>query len=1050
MRSIHFFGAACLASTALTLVPSAAYAAAAVAAEAAPAAEDSIIVTGTRLNSPNLKSQVPLTSITADQLFAQGTISVGDALNELPQLRPTFTQANSGRNIGTAGISALDLRGQGTARTLVLTDGRRMITATPGINRPDVNDVPTDLIDRIDIVTGGNSAIYGSDAVAGVVNFILKQNFDGVKATAQGGVSSRGDAGAYLARITAGHNFNEGRGNIAVSAEYSKQQTLYNTDRDNQTGALSGRNQFNLVQNVGGNSNPANGAITSPEPAAGDGIPDNQFFHNILNNNISTGGLFTAACPTVAAKGESPAAFAARRGVACTGLVNQNSANPLGQFGSTFVFNPDGSLIKNPCITDFRPFNSSNCQGGLGSSLRETGIIIPGTVRREINILGHYEVSPGFVPYFRAQYAKVTTNQEGQPTFNNITYSLSNPFLSTQARTLLQSALAPGATTFSAFRFNTDFGGRGEEHNRENYQATIGAKGSFFDTWKYDVSFNYSRIDTFYKTNGNVLTARYANSVDAVLNGSGQIVCRINATTVTDPACVPVNTFGFGTVSKAALGYFGYTSSRVQRANLYDGNAYIAGDSSKLFSLPGGPIAFVLGGEIRRETAYAAYDATTAAGLTFLNSIPTFAPPAEVVKEGYGEISFPIVKDVKFIKELTVDLAGRVSNYNIGGTGTVYTYNASGSYSPVSDIRFRGGYSRAVRAPTQSDLYAPLSQTFLNGLVDPCGVSNINANPNRVKNCAAAGVPTTQTFTVGGVPSTEPFSNIPSSGISGFNGSNSKLNAEVSNSLTLGAVITPRFIPGFSLTLDYYRIEIKNVINSLAAQTIINQCYDSTTGVNNPFCASIFRNPNGTFAGQSNVQHAGTSVTLPTSGPSFISGPFNYAKQLTSGLDIDAVYNVTFNNGIALKLRSNVTHTFIRNNFTNIQDPAFAIRQLSTLGDPSWEGNFSANLITGMFNFGYRMRYIGQQTVAGTFEAQNAFQGRPAQNADQYPFIYYPTVTYHDLRVDISPPKTHFKFYLGVNNLTDKLPPYDLLGTENGDPFNPLGRSFYAGVELKF
>lgn len=1017
-------------------------------AEADKTSAESIVVTGSRINRVNANSAVPITVITPADVLATGNLSLGDNLNQLPQLRSTLTQANSQGAIGRSGINALDLRGLGTARTLVLVDGRRVVTSTPGINRPDVNNIPQNLIERIDIVTGGNSAIYGSDAVAGVVNFVLKQNFEGLVVRGQGGVSSRGDRGSYSASITGGKNFGEGRGNIAFSAEFTHQNTLANTDRDGQTGAYSGRSQFNAVQNTGANLNPNAGPLHGIEPATGDGIPDTAFLTNIRNNNISEGGLFTATCPTVAAAGESAAAFAARRAAACSGIANFASANPLSQFGNTFVFNPDGTLTQNPCVTDLRPFGSSNCVGGRGSTLRLTGYLEPGIERKQINVMGHYEISPALVPYFSAQFVRVNANQEGQPTFFNNTFRLDNPFLTAQARATLTSVLAPGATTFTAQRFDIDFGGRGEDHRRDNVSAVVGLKGTFNDGWKYDISGSYGYLYTFYQTAGNLNRAKYANAIDATRDANGNIVCRVSlnpAAANYDPSCVPVNLFGDGQPSKAALAYFGYTSQRVQKANLYDLNAYVAGDTKKFFNLPGGPVAFVLGGEIRRETAFAQYDPFTVSGGTFLNSIPDFVPPAQVVKEGFAEINFPLLKDKPFAQELTVDAAGRVSNYNIGKTGTVYTYNVNGIYSPVRDIKFRVGYARAVRAPTQSDLYSPLTQTFLNGLVDPCGQQNINNNPNRVKNCAAAGVPTTQTFN----GTTEPFSNRPASGISGFNGANSQLNAEVSNSLTAGAVFQPQFIPGLVMSVDYYRIEVKNVIFSLAPQTIINQCYDNPGGINNPFCAAVFRNPNGTFLGQSDVSHGGTTVSLTPTGASFISGPFNFARQITSGIDIDMAYRHNFSADTTLNLRGIVTHTFIKNNFTDVTDPTFAQRQLSTLGDPEWQGQISANLIKGAFNFGYRMRYIGKQTI-GTYETQNPFQGRPAQNPDAFPFVYYPAVTYHDFRLDIAANNKRFGFYIGVDNAFDKLPPYDLQGTEAGDPFSPVGRFFYAGFEVKF
>lgn len=1025
-------------------------------------AEPSVVVTGTRINRPGLTSSAPITSLTGAELTARGQINVGDILNQLPQFRATFSQANSGRFIGTAGINALDLRGLGTARTLVLIDGRRIVTATPGVNRPDINIIPNDLIERVDTLTGGLSAVYGSDAVAGVVNFVLKKDFDGFRARVQSGITSFGDRGSQQASMTVGKNFAGGRGNISFSFEYAHQDNVFFTDRDDQTGAFSGRNQFQLVQNTGPIANPSAGLLlrTTGEPAAGDGIPDTAFIRGIKNNNISLGGLFTASCPNAAATGESAAAFNARRAAACSGLADPASTNALAQFGRTFVFNPDGTLVANPCVTDYRPFGSSNCQGGLGSTLRESGILNPAFDRFAFFMQGRYEFSPLFETYWQAQFVRTNSNQEGQPTFFNNTFNITNPFLTAQARAQLQQVLAPGATTFTAQRFNIDFGGRGEQHRRDQYRAVVGVRGTFNDDWKYDLSFNYGHLYTFYATAGNVDRQRYANSINAVTNAAGQIVCGINADTNPandDPRCVPVNLFGHQQVSQAALNYFGYTSTRVQKADLFNVVGYVSGDSSQLFELPGGPVSFVVGGEYRVETAYSAYDPFTsgtspgvtcpAAGCTFLNTIPDFRPPAQRVAEGFGQISIPVLKDLPFAQSLTFELAGRVSNYNIGRTGTVFTYNATMVWAPVRDFRIRAAIARSVRAPTQSDLFSPLTQTFLNGLADPCGQQNINNNPNRVRNCAAAGVPTTQTFTVGGVTTTEAFTNRPASGISGFNGSNANLFAETSDSYTVGFVFEPRFIPGLSLTMDYYRIIVRNSINALAAQTIINQCYDNPTGVNNPFCAAIFRNPNGTFAGQSDVNHAGTTISLTPTGPSFISGPFNYAKNLNSGIDADLSYRKKLGGQWNIATRILASKVFERWNFTDINDPNFALRQLGNLGDPEWQAQFSLNLYTKNINIGYRLRYVGQQTV-GNYQAQNVVQGRPPENADQFPRVTYPDITYSDFRLDYTFTK-NYGFFFGVDNAWNQLPPLDLIGTEVS-PYDPVGRFFYAGVTVKF
>jgi outer membrane receptor protein involved in Fe transport len=1065
MKSVRFLGVSALAIAAIA-APYAAYAQTP-APQSAPeeAAGDQIIVTGTRIARPNVDSPVPITSVTATELLSRGSLSIGDTINQLPQFRSTFSQANSTRFIGTAGINALDLRGLGTTRTLVLVNGRRMVTATPGVNRPDVNTIPNDLLERVDTVTGGNSAIYGSDAVAGVVNFVLKDNFEGFRLRGQGGVSSRKDRGSYFISGTAGKNFDEGRGNVAFAAEYAFQDVLFFTDRDQQTGAFSGRSQFQLTQNTGPQLNPNGGPIrTGSEPATGDGIADRTFLRNIRNNGISEGGLFTATCPTAAATGESAAAFAARRVVACSGLANVTSANALSQYGTTFVFQPDGSFIRNPCIVDYRPFGSGNCQGGLGSTLRLTGMLEPQIERIALNFLSRYEVSEALEPFVQAQFVRVRSLQEGQPTFFNNTFQIANPFLSAQARAAIQAASAPGATTFVAQRFNVDFGGRGERHKRDQFQVVGGVRGTFNDDWRYEATVNYAQLDTYYETAGNLNRAKYANSIDATTNATGQIVCRINADAVTtndDPACVPVNLFGNGAPSRAALNYFLYTSSRVQKAKLYDVTGYMAGDLSQLFELPGGPIAFVIGGQIRRETGSSVYDSLTSStacgttGCTFLNVLPDFRPPDSIVKEAFGEISIPLLKDLPFAHELTIDAAGRFSNYNLGKTGTVFAWNVNGTYAPIRDLRIRAGYARSIRAPNQSELFGAASQTFLNGLVDPCGQQNINNNPNRSRNCSAAGVPTTQTFTVGGVTSTEPFSNRPQSGIAGTNGNNPNLLQESADSVTVGMVFQPQAVPGLTLSVDYYWIRIKNAINSLTPQTIIDLCYDSPAGINNPFCPNVFRNANGTFAGQSNVQHAGTTVNLTATGPSFIAGPFNYAKNITTGIDADLSYRTNITDDTRLVLRGIASKTYKRANYTDPLQPNFAIQQLFVLGDPEWQGQYSVNLEHKGLNVGYRFRYIGKtvtapNTLASSFEQQNAFQGRPPLDPDGWPTVFYPSVAYNDLRIDYSIPKSGMKAYFGVDNVFDRLPPLDLLGVEAGSTYSTVGRFFYAGIEVKF
>ncbi|QNO27057.1 TonB-dependent receptor [Sphingopyxis sp. OPL5] len=989
-----------------------------------------IVVTGSRISRPTLESSVPLTSVDVGELTDTGDVSLGDALNDLPSLRSTFSQGNSTRFIGTAGLNILDLRGLGISRTLVLVNGKRHITALPGDYLVDVNTIPVDLLERVDIVTGGNSAIYGSDAVAGVVNFITKRNFEGMNLRAQGGVSSRGDRGNLFVSGTWGKNFADGRGNIAVSAEYAESNPLYFTDRDSLTGAYSGRCQFQQTDR------------TTDETQAGDGIPDSTFLCGIKNASISDGGTLGAIDGTAAAR---------RRYL-------RFASN-----GDIFIDTPDDSF------SDIG--STGNQQGGAGSTLRNTGQLAAGLKRYAINLLAHYDVSDAFRPFVEAKYVRVNAVQEGQPSFFQGSLAgffantdeqfdaipelrCDNPFLTTQAFQTLSGfgvcGATPDGTPFAISRFNTDFGGRGEYHTRETYRIVGGVEGTFNDDWNYEVSLNYGRLDTRMKSLNNLKLYDTAGNLDgfllaydAVRNNAGQIVCRVNADAITTndrPDCVPINLFGQGKPSAEALAFVNVNSLRKERAEEFVASASISGDLSQLFELPGGPIGFAFGAEYREETAYSAYDDLVASGGTFLNAIPPFDPAKLSVKEAFGEISLPLLANMPFAEELSISGAARVSDYN-SAAGTVWAYNVQGLYAPIPDVRFRAAYAKSVRTPTQSDLFSTNSENFAQ-IADPCDISRINNGPNRVANCAAAGVPVGFINTIANSQTTGYLS-----------GGNPTLQNEIGKSLTLGVVVEPSFLPGFNFTVDYYKIKVERLISALGAQQIIDLCYDSSTGINNPFCATVQRNAAGFFIE-----------------PAVISGGVNFAAQKTEGVDFDIQYRRTFDNGHRFSLRAIATHLIRLDNYTQPLNPLEPNRQMSELGDPRWAANASVNYDFGELDLSWSVRYIGKQTI-GTYEAQHSYQGAcpasgniplgggtctpgaivtlPPTNPDAFAEVNYPDVFYHNFRANMEIDKK-FNFYIGVDNVFDKLPPLGLLGTAAGDPFDSFGRYFYAGIKASW
>ena len=1032
-----------------------------VATEAEEEAEEEVVsqpilVTGSRIARPTLQSAVPLTSVTIEDLTGTGELSLGDALNDLPSLRSTFSSGNSSRFIGTAGLSLLDLRGLGTDRTLVLVNGRRHVTSTPGDNGFDVNTIPTDLVERIDIVTGGNSAIYGSDAVAGVVNFILKRDFDGITLRSQGGISSRGDRGTYFVSGVAGQNFADGRGNVSVAAEYTRQEPLLMYQREGLTGAANGRCQFQQTDAQGA----AGGEVGF---SATDGIPDSTFLCGIRNGTISDAG-------TVG-----------------------------GLSGGRFLrFDDAGNLFIDTPTVNFSSVGSGNTQGGFGSTLRNTGSLLAAVDRYAANFMAHYDVSDAFKPFIEAKYVRTEVAGEGQPSFftsvpgtlGGPAFRCNNGFLSGQNILVLQqnglcSNLATG--TFPLARFNIDLGGRRFEGTRETYRAVGGVEGTFNEDWNYELAVNYGRFEAVGFNTNNLVIFNQAGTafdgfnlaVDAVVapstftgtnfvtNAAGQrVICAVNAVSNVNTACVPVNVFGQGRSDARAIDFINTEGRTDEFASQFVASAFVGGDLSQLFELPGGPVAFALGAEYRKEKASVDYDALTSSGATFLNALQDFNPPQFVVKEAYAEVQVPLLKDVSFAKELSLNFAGRVSDYNTR-TGTVYAYNVQGIYAPIEDLRFRAAYATSVRAPTQGDLFSAASENFAQ-ISDPCDL--VSPGSTTAANCAAAGVPTTANAalvtacasTAFPVALGAPFVNCTArTSSTGFlSGGNPTLIEEKGKSLTLGFIAQPSFIPGLSLTVDYYKIEVEDLIASLSAQSIISLCYSNASGINNPFCSTVKRD----------------AVTGLFVKPAVISGGINFAKQSTRGVDFDLAYRKTFENGDRLTARLIATKALRLDNYTDPTNPTNPNRQLGELGDPDWSASFSTGYDFGDFDVLYAARYIGKMTI-GSYEAQNNYMGQcpltgtfrgqtgregvtcdpilgnivelaPA-NADAFPQVHYPDVLYHDIRVGVNI-GNDFRLFAGVNNLLDKQPPLGLLGTAGGDPFDSFGRNFFFGINANF
>jgi outer membrane receptor protein involved in Fe transport len=1054
------------------------------AAPAQPEADEgqTVEVTGSRIRRPNVESQLPITSIGGEEFFQQGSNNIGDTLNDLPQLRSTFAQQNPGLGIGIAGLNLLDLRGLGTQRTLVLVNGRRHVGADILNNAvsPDVNTIPNDLIERVDVVTGGNSAIYGSDAIAGVINFILRRDFDGLQIRGNAAMSGEGYGANQYASAMYGMNFGDGRGNITLHAEYARQERVYASDIP----AFRRNDAFGVVDND-----------TAGLPENSDGFPDRIFFHDLRSASIHFQGLVPIT--------QRVAAPACGLGIAATNGAPQNTGNP---YNCTYIFNAAGNLLTQTG-TRFGTGIIGGIVGGNGQTGREQRIVsvLPGMQRYNANLLAHYSFSDALEAFVEAKFVRVDIQgSNAGPSFIQGTFGqydirerirLDNPFLAPADRTTLTNAiLTSGCNTsltaacsaarstfggqgiggalnaadiaainagtyrFVVSRLLLDSGIRDEDFQRDTWRVVGGLRGTFNDDWNYEISANYGKMEETTTTYGYVDRQRFMLALDAGRNPvTGAIQCRsqfdaASATPFTQnlpaatiaanqaklaadiAACIPYNPIG-GLNNNASASYFTYNATHTASQDQLVLSAFVGGDSSQLFELPGGPVRFAVGVEYRRENAFYEEDPFVQSGATNAVVIPTFSPPTFSVKEAFGEIQIPLLRDTPFFHELTVSGAARVASYG-GGTGTVWSYNGGVEWSPIRDVRFRGNYGRAVRAPNVSETGFPVVPNFAPGFQDPCAPNQIGAGSTfRSANCQAdlgALLPNLVAVTY----------SLPI-----LSGSNPDLVAETSDSWTVGAVVQPRFLPGLSFTVDYYDITVNGVITSLSAQAIVNGCYDQPD-LANTLCAQFTR-----FRGPGNGPMG--EVAGAILGNSLNAAPFNFAKRIRRGVDFELVYRTNLGEDTRMNARLLYTHQLQNSNYQSATDTTFENRLLGELGDPVDEARFDVSLTHKEFTIGYRARYIGSMWV-NLYEDFNSLQGRTPQDSDWADIRKFPSVLYHDLRFEWNVAGgggigENLNFFFGVDNVFDRDPPLGSTATGVGSAIYSIrGRNFYGGFRARF
>jgi len=656
----------------------------------ADAPVERVQVTGSRIMREGAIAPSPVTSISGTELMETGAMNIGEVLNELPALASTYSMANSGNSIGTAGLNLLDLRGMGAARTLVLVDGKRHVSSSAGSASVDTNTIPTSWVESVEIITGGASAVYGADAVTGVVNFKLKKNIEGLEVSATAGKANDNPYNNHKFNFSYGSDYAGGRGNAAFAAEVSGQRAINATER-----SLT-RTPYMDVRNPANNDkkDPVTGATIH------DGIPDRITLPNTGWYDSSIKGNFY--------------------------LDEANGTN-------WYTFNPDGSVqLQNVGTTYGEWGRCSNCDL---LDLKEYQDLQPDFSRYNLNAKTNFELNDNHTLSAEAKHVVSGGDTAGQPSFFEYDTALEIKADNAYIHPSLAALMAKNnLDAIYLQRFNKDAGRRMEENTRTTNRAVVALDGNLNDDWSYETYAVYGQTKLEQENFNNLIRKNFAQSYDAVKDDNGNIVCRDVAARAA--GCVPTSVFGYGAVNPAASAWFNTNSLSTSTIKQHVVNASVA--NSALFELPAGMVGFAAGTEYRREQSDSTPDAFAATGATFLNALQEEHGKFNV-KEAFAEITAPIVSDLFLVQDLTMDAAIRVADYS--STGNATSWKTGLDWTLNDEIRVRSTYSVALRAPNISELYGPQNQTYFR-VNDPCG-KEYNQSALRVKNCQLLGIPAT-------------------------------------------------------------------------------------------------------------------------------------------------------------------------------------------------------------------------------------------------------------------------------------------------------------------
>src|SRR5579859_2998659 len=964
----------------------------AAAADAANGEVSEIVVTGTRIPSPNLTSIAPITTVGNADIKSQGITRIEDITNALPQV---FAGQGSSITNGSNGTATVNLRGLGSSRTLVLIDGRRS-QPTPA----DLNFIPAALVERVDVLTGGASATYGADAVSGVVNFVMLKNFEGVR----------------------------------VDAQYSG----YQHDNNNSTGqtALTAAAKTAII--------PSQYAIPG-STFGGEGSEATL----IIGVNAPDGKGNVTAYATY--RQNNPILEAARDFSACT-LASNAAGFTCSGSGTAYPARVGSFLVDPTTFNTFRPRVATDV-----FNFGPANFFVRPDERYSLGAFAHYEIAPWATAYMDTMF--MDDNSTAQIASGGIfagTFSVNcaNPFLTAQEKGLLVPTAATGGGTcatnpngiftgtISRRLLPAEQTGRLTQYRHNDYRIVLGLKGDLGKSWSYDGYMQYGSVQVNNRQSGNFDTARINQSLNAVAGPNGTVIC--NPAANPDPGCVPMNIFSSSLISPQAINFLSinsFTSSNTTERVVSLAFTGKLGDYGIKSAWANDGVGVALGAEYRREHLDSVADFLANNGL--VNGNGGAAPPVSGsfdVYELFGEARVPLISDMPFAKDLTLELGYRFSDYS--SIGNTNTYKVAGEWEVVDGVRFRAGYNRAVRAPNVIELFAP-QNVVLDGTADPC--AGLTAASPLVATCANLfHLTTAQVLAIEKNPANQ---------YNGQTGGNPNLKPEISDTYTAGVVWQPTFAPGLSVSLDYFNINVDQFITRIGATLELNNCLATGSPT---FCNLVHRDPNG-------------SLFLTNAG--FVQDTtLNTGSLKTSGVDLNLAYHTDLSNlglGDNGSIAVSMVGTWLDTTITQPLPggPSFDCKGLYGVicGVPSPEWRHKARLTWNTpYSYGdwfkslslsMQWRYFGKVS-ADSFDSNPQLNNPGLQVANEQNFS---AQNYIDLTANFTV-HNNLNFRVGVNNVFDKDPPLAAnnlpatVGNGNTFPqvYDALGRFVFVGLTADF